>query len=252
VDARARLRSISPAAFHVARASKLAFDAVRAFPLRKYPEIPHTVSTYMRVNDAVPFGHEHREMLEVASAIYSLPRSVRGVFVEAGSFKGASAAKLSIACAHMGRKMHIFDSFEGLPPTKEDHGANIWGVPASFSEGEYAGSLKEVKEAIRRFGVIDICEFHKGWFEETLPTFKKWVAGAYLDVDLQSSTRTCIRYLYPLLQPGGFIFSQDGHLPLIIELLSDKRFWVDEVGTVPPVIHGLGKRKLIRIEKATT
>ncbi len=41
-----------------------------------------------------------------------------------------------------------------------------------------------------------------------LPTFKEKVAAVYIDVDLASSTRTCLNHLYPLLERGGVCFSQ--------------------------------------------
>jgi O-methyltransferase len=77
------------------------------------------------------------------------------------------------------------------------------------------------------------------------------VAAAYVDVDLASSTRTCLRHLYPLLVPGGALFSHDGHLPLVQEVLTDDAFWRDEVGWPRRPIEGLGERKLVVIRKPT-
>ena len=72
---------------------------------------------------------------------------------------------------------------------------------------------------------------------------------AYLDVDLASSTKTCLKYLYPLVIPGGIIYSQDGDFPLVIEVFNDDRFWENEVGCKKPDIEGLGKKKLLKIIK---
>jgi O-methyltransferase len=55
--------------------------------------------------------------------------------------------------------------------------------------------------------------------------------------------------MYSLLQPGAYVFSQDAHLPLIIQLLEDSEFWEAEVGCPRPAIAGLGEKKLIRIRK---
>ena len=68
-----------------------------------------------------------------------------------------------------------------------------------------------------------------------------------LDVDLLSSTRTCLIHLVPRLRPGGALFTQDGHLEAVVALLRDARFWLDEVGVEPPRIRGLGRRKLLEI-----
>jgi O-methyltransferase len=85
-----------------------------------------------------------------------------------------------------------------------------------------------------------------------MPLFAEPVVAAYIDVDLVSSTRTCIKYLYPLLVPGGILFSQDGHLPLVVKLLKDEHFWRSEIGCPPPQMDGLGQQKLVRIVKPVT
>ena len=82
-----------------------------------------------------------------------------------------------------------------------------------------------------------------------MPDFSKPIIAAYIDVDLASSTRTCLKYLYPLLFPKGVFFSQDGHLPLVIDVFSDEKFWEKEVGFNKPLIAGLGKKKLIKVIK---
>ena len=73
--------------------------------------------------------------------------------------------------------------------------------------------------------------------------------GAYIDVDLASSTKTCIKYLYPLLVPGGVIVSQDGAFPLVIDLFKDKDLWEDELGVPVPKVEGLGTSKMLRVVK---
>ena len=167
-----------------------------------------------------------------------------GVVVEAGCFKGGSTAKFSLIANLTGRELMVFDSFEGLPDNTEPHTEDVAGNPIWFGAGNYAGALEEVKANITRYGRIDCCRFIKGWFDDTLPTFKEPVAAAYLDVDLASSTATCIRYLYPIVMPGGFLASQDGHLPLVIDVL---REWQSRSDVE---FHGLGKAKFVWTSKS--
>ena len=82
-----------------------------------------------------------------------------------------------------------------------------------------------------------------------MPASREPIAAAYIDVDLASSTETCIKHLFPLLRPGGSLYSQDGHLPLVIDLLRNEEFWRDGVGCKKPQMDGLGQRKLVRIVK---
>lgn len=202
-----------------------------------------------RVSYSVDCPHMEGEMATVMTAILALPRQVDAVVVEAGSYKGGSTSKLSQAARLGGREMVVFDSFEGIPEHHEQHTKNIYGGDAYFPPGSYAGSLDEVRGNVTRFGAIDVCRFVKGWFDDTMPGFTEPVGVAYIDVDLESSTRTCIRYLYPLLVQGGVLFSQDGHLPWVIKLLRDEAFWRVEIGCPTPRMDGLGTHKLVAIHK---
>ena len=55
------------------------------------------------------------EQLIMATQILRSPKTVEGCVVEYGSFKGGSAANLSLVCALCGRQLEVFDSFAGLP-----------------------------------------------------------------------------------------------------------------------------------------
>lgn len=201
------------------------------------------------ITSKIESPHTTDEVFRFISAILTLPQELTGVVVEAGCFKGSSSAKFSLAAATAKRELVIFDSFEGIPENDEAHDFDIFGGKASFEGGDYCGSIEEVSDNIARYGKIESCRFVKGFFEETMPTFKEKICAAYIDVDLASSTRTCLKYLYPLLVKGGVIFSQDGHLPLVIEVLDDDKFWAEEVGVQKPNIEGLGKEKLVKIIK---
>ena len=49
------------------------------------------------------------------------------------------------------------------------------------------------------------------------------------------------------MTPGGIIFSQDAHFPLIIKLLDDDAFWSCEIGIKKPGMEGLGSSKFVGI-----
>jgi len=194
--------------------------------------------------------HTQKEMLTFIKSIFALPKDAPGVLVEAGCYKGSSTAKFSLAAKAAGRELVVFDSFEGLPNSREHHSKTIYGFPVKFRAGDFRGGLEEVKTHVRKYGDITCCRFVKGWFEESLPHFNQPIAAAYLDVDLVSSTKTCLKFLYPLLIPGGFLYSQDGHLPLVVETIEDSSFWEREIGISSlPCIEGLRQNKLIKIVK---
>jgi O-methyltransferase len=201
------------------------------------------------IGEAIASPHTLDEILNFIQAILMVPSHSNGRIVEAGCYKGSGTAKFSLAAELAGRELVVFDSFRGIPANDERHDRDIFGTAANFQRGAYCGTLGEVTQNVTRFGRIGCCRFIEGWFEDTMPTFGEPIAAAYLDVDLASSTRTCLKYLYPLLEPGGVLFSQDGHLPLVIDVFDDDGFWRDEVGSEKPAIEGLRKRKLIRLVK---
>jgi O-methyltransferase len=209
------------------------------------------IEKFRRIDRHVKTAHNSSHILEFLAAIFALKPELSGCIVEAGAFKGGGTAKISLAAKHIDRQLIVFDSFEGLPENTEQHQKSVLGhsIEGWFKAGNFNGSMDEVKQNVARYGDISVCTFIKGWFEDTMPSFKQPVALAYLDVDLASSTRTCLKNLYPLISPGGAIYSQDGDFPLVIEVFKDEKFWKEEVGcTKMPVINGLGK-KITIIEK---
>jgi len=193
--------------------------------------------------------HTQEDIITFMTCIFQIPLARNGCIVEAGSYKGGSSAKFSLAAKITSRELVIFDSFEGIPEHNEPHDKAIDGEPVRFDKGSYCGTLEEVKSNIAKYGCIEVCHFIKGWFEETMPYFIQPIVAIYLDVDLASSTRTCLKYLYPLLQSGGELYSQDGHLPLVLEVFNDDSFWEKEIGCKKPMIQGFGQKKLIKIIK---
>jgi len=202
-----------------------------------------------RITYHVECGHAQAEILGPITRVLAMTTELRGAIVEAGCFKGGGTAKLSLAARLAGRQLIVFDSFEGIPENSEPHCRNIWGGRVSFAKGDYRGDIEEVIENVRRFGDIGVCRFIKGFFDDCMPGFQEPLVLAYLDVDLASSTRTCLKHLWPLLAPGGILYSQDGHLPLVIAVFSDEKFWREELKTPKPHIHGLGTSQLIWCRK---
>jgi O-methyltransferase len=198
-------------------------------------------------NENIP--HSQSQILVFVRAILRAPRAAGGVVIEAGCFQGISSAKFSVAAKAAGKDFYIFDSFEGLPANDEPHEKGIGGRPLVFNEGDYACSMEQVQANISRFGEIDSCHFVKGWFDDTAPHFDKRISAVYLDVDLVSSTRTCIEYFWPLMESGGKLYSQDAHIPLVIELFEDEKFWRDGLGCAEaPVVNHM-REVLLEVTK---
>ncbi len=83
-------------------------------------------------------GTSYRGHLAMALKILETPPDDAGDVLECGTWKGGSAANLSLVCRIVGRKLRVFDSFEGLPE----------GQPgdrqAVYAKGDFCGTLEVV------------------------------------------------------------------------------------------------------------
>lgn len=175
-------------------------------------------------------------------AILNTPKQSEGVVVECGSYKGASAASLSLACRLTGRTLLVCDSFEGLPPDEAGakHRYTHLRTTTRYEEGLFAGSLDEVRGNIDKYGDVTVCRFVSGFFSNSLKTVTDPVAFAFFDVDLASSMRDCIKYIWPLLNEGGKIFTDDSCDMDVVRLWFDRDFWNGEFACEPPGYVGSG------------
>jgi hypothetical protein len=115
-----------------------------------------------------------------------------GAYCEFGVFKGESLSLIS-EIAGEGRRVHGFDSFEGLPSAWSgyDKGAGTFNVQ---------GKLPKIRSNT---------ELHKGWFDATIPAFVQQfdgnIAFLHVDCDLYSSTKTIFELLGKNLSSGTII-----------------------------------------------
>lgn len=140
------------------------------------------------------------EIMSIAHQLYVLNAyGIEGDFAEFGCFKGFSSSMLSFACQQLGVKMHIFDSFEGLPEAKH----------SGYTEGDYAGSLEEVTENIRRMGAVDQVTFHKGFYADTFREYRPpQLMCLWMDVDLEVSAKDMM-VVADRLDPRASLFSHE-------------------------------------------
>lgn len=182
-------------------------------------------------------GSTYKAHLVMALKLFELPppTELPGDVVECGTWKGGSAANLSIVCKIVGRKLIVCDSFEGLPEP-------IPGTPDSreYKRGDFVGILPEVKENIRRCGEIGVCEFVVGWFKDTLPGLERPIVLAWLDVDLEISLETCVLNLWPLLPEQGLIFLDECVGLGYVALFFSEGWWQRHFNRNPPGLIGAG------------
>lgn len=151
-----------------------------------------------------------------------LESGVPGDFVECGVFAGAQVAVMALVCDalpgdHSNRRVHLFDSFEGIPEAgpEDDSQPGIGrctnGQGRLVSSGIAICSMEQCQAYMRKFGVNeDRLVYHKGWFQDTVPLWDgRPIALLRLDGDLYESTKVCLEYLYPYVSPGGIVIIDD-------------------------------------------
>ncbi len=204
-----------------------------------------------KATKGIDCAHTEGELLVVMAGMLALTPDVPGVVVEAGCFKGGSSAKFSVICKRLGRKLIVYDSFEGMPENDDPHDQpSKFGFTSHYPGGIYAGAYQEVVDNVRNYGEPEVCSYVKGWFDDTMPGFDQPIAAIYLDVDLPSSTRTCLKHLYPRLSPGGLLYSQDAHLPPVVDVFEDEQFWRRELGIAKPQIIYSRHKGILWVRKA--
>ena len=175
---------------------------------------------------------------------FILDLEIEGPIVECGAFKGGSTAQLSVIAKKTNRKLYVCDSFHGLPaplfPGEEEVKIFNDTRTHTFKEGDYTGTLDEVKSNVSQYGHIEVCEFIPGFFKESLPKLNINPAVVVLDVDLISSARDCLQYLWPRLKRDGYVFTHEAETETYMKGLMDKNWWKVTLGECPPLVFGAG------------
>lgn len=128
-----------------------------------------------------------------------------GHVVELGCNRGQASTLLQTIIEEYdpSRRLHVYDSFEGLPALDEKDAGSPYA----------AGTLEATRDALlanfKRQGLRPP-EIHKGWFNETLPNgLPDPIAFAYLDGDLYDSIKVSLEHVYPKLSPGAICVIDD-------------------------------------------
>jgi len=160
----------------------------------------------------------------VLATRYVAANDVPGAVVECGVWRGGSMQAAALTLLEQGRRdreLHLFDTFEGMPPpTEEDRrhdGARAADLlrAAADSEPVWArASLEDVRAGMAETGYPgDRIHYHVGLVEDTIPEqAPEQISILRLDTDWYSSTKHELEHLFSRLSPGGVLILDDyGH-----------------------------------------
>jgi hypothetical protein len=180
-------------------------------------------------------GTSYKAHLAMASKLLEISPKVEGVVVECGCWRGGSTANLSLVCEIVGRKLIVYDSFAGMP---EPEAGDKYGYANAV--GYFRGDLEVVQDNVREHGCIDVCEFRKGLFKDTVPHHTEPIVLSFLDVDYQSSLHDCVLHLWPHLTEKGYMFIDEYVRLDYCGIFYSERWWKTYLDRPPPGIMGTG------------
>lgn len=161
------------------------------------------------------------EHMKQTAEIAELACKLEGDMCECGCYNGGMSAIMGYMCAKakVDKKIHLYDSFEGIPyPTVQD--IEIPGNPVGVTR---TGELKSTGISVANFEtlyhMLYLSEYpishyiiNKGWIQYTLPATLENIdklSFLRIDVDLYIPTKISLELLYDKVVPGGYVLVHD-------------------------------------------
>lgn len=134
----------------------------------------------------------------------------KGNVAQLGVYKGGTAKMIARCFARSPKKVFLFDTFEGLPPSSLADGAQ--GELLKTTNEFVDVSFDAVKTLLAPYSSV---VFKQGFFPETTRGLEdEKFCFVYLDADLYQSTKDGLNFFYPRMVPGGIIMLDDFGTPI--------------------------------------
>lgn len=139
----------------------------------------------------------------------SLKNTKNGHIVEFGCFVGTTSLFLQRLCQKFRlppANLHVYDSFEGLPPKAQQDASPI-GL--QFTTGKLHASKKEFVRNFKKAN-LPLPNIHKAWFSDISNSdIPNNICFAFLDGDYYHSIWQSLRLIENKLLPGAIIIVDD-------------------------------------------
>lgn len=177
---------------------------------------------------------------------------VRGDVAEFGTMCGRTASVLVRALRRYDgrrtgkRKLHLFDSFLGLPKAESEVDASAPHVTSGlWAEGVcYSISKRDLVRICARSVPKERIVVYDGWFQDTLPTINLETKFAliHIDSDLYSSAKQVLDHCFvnSLVAEGAAIFFDNWNCNRARPALGERRAWSEAVESHSVVCSDLG------------
>ncbi|MFE5664632.1 TylF/MycF/NovP-related O-methyltransferase [Streptomyces niveus] len=171
--------------------------------------------------------------------------NIPGDIVECGVWRGGSmqaCAKALLALGESDRDLHLFDTFEGMPPpTAEDlrrDGKSAEDLLAAQGKDRPIWAIASLEDVQAGFEQVpypgERVHYVQGMVEDTVPQqAPEKISILRLDTDWYASTKHELEFLYPRLVSGGVL------------LIDDYGYWQGSRQAVDEFLEKTGERLLM-------
>ncbi|WP_405617358.1 TylF/MycF/NovP-related O-methyltransferase [Streptomyces sp. NBC_01508] len=171
--------------------------------------------------------------------------NIPGDIVECGVWRGGSmqaCAKTLLSLGETDRDLHLFDTFEGMPPpTAEDlrrDGKSAEDLLAAQGKDRPIWAIASLEDVQAGFASVpypgERVHYVQGMVEDTVPQqAPEQISILRLDTDWYASTKHELEFLYPRLVSGGVL------------LIDDYGYWQGSRQAVDEFLEKTGERLLM-------
>jgi O-methyltransferase len=131
---------------------------------------------------------------------------IGGEVAELGVFQGDFAQHINKLFPD--KKLYLFDTFEGFPTIDVKKDMEMGNLENIMTE-RYNFSITSENLVLDRMIYPKNCIVKKGYFPETTDEVEEKYAFVSLDADLYQPMFEGLKYFYPRLEKGGYIFLHD-------------------------------------------
>ena len=153
-------------------------------------------------------GYEETDYVRIKSFELAVKeirkRNVSGAVAEVGVFRGEFAQYINYAFPD--RTCYLFDTFEGFDAQEALQELKNENCTNAFVE---AYKQTDIEVVLRRMYFLEKVVIKQGYFPDSLNGLEDSFAFVSLDVDFEESIYEGLKYFYPRLQKGGYMFIHD-------------------------------------------
>ncbi|MGI4834554.1 MAG: TylF/MycF/NovP-related O-methyltransferase [Janthinobacterium lividum] len=159
--------------------------------------------TYKRAPAPLPINLDYVRYATLGLCAQELAaRQVPGNVAELGVYQGDFAKRLNYLFPD--RKLYLFDTFAGFA-----HQDVSTEKASGFSTGAQSFADTSVELVLRKMPHPQQCVIKKGFFPATAADVDDTFCFVSLDADLYDPILEGLRFFYPRLSPGGYLFVHD-------------------------------------------